>query len=263
MDRVSKTEIKSNLFCWPKRVSCCNNIASYDDNIVVFWQFFSAGDYRLTDNRTIIISRSPFRSWTGHLLPPFSWYSVSSLFTLPDRRSFHLYFGTLATLTREFPWLRYPPGGEPIGFCLLHLSLVSSHSFFLPPLLSLSHSFSLSLLAAHRRFCSRSLSSTRYRRLVHQSDAIMTSGENEKRTRRSKTDCTHGCILHSSTDSRDDRTFALTLRTFTFDVLSNRKFPLWTKMRYSKNFFYQIRQNYCNYYKIAFTSPARINLDTC
>lgn len=186
MDRVSKTEINSNLFCWPKRVSCCNNIASYDDNIVVFWQFFSAGDYRLTDNRTIIISRSPFRSWTGHPLPPSSWYPVSSLFTLPDRRSFHLYFGTLATLTREFPWLRYPPGGEPIGFCLLHLSLVSSHSFFLPPFLSLSHSFSLSLLAAHRRFCLRSLSSTRYRRLVHQSDAIMTSGENEKRTQQNR-----------------------------------------------------------------------------
>jgi len=140
---------------------------------------FRARNHRLIDNWTIIIQYRdlfpPFSAVLGRLasppcgppLPPppplhcfFSRYRIA--------RSFHLYFGVLATLclTREFPWLRYP-GEEPIGFLLaLHLSLLRS----LSP--SLSPSLSFSLHTGVRR--ARLSFSHALPRLVRRSAAIMT-----------------------------------------------------------------------------------------
>lgn len=61
---------------------------SYSDN------FLSAD--RQWDNNNIAISLSFLDRSSSLLPPPFP----PSLYSLPDRRSFHLYFGTLATLTR-------------------------------------------------------------------------------------------------------------------------------------------------------------------
>lgn len=185
----------------------------------------------------LIISRSSFRSWTGH--PPSFLPRFLPLYALCRIAGHSIYISVLLPLWQEFPWLRYPPGGEPIGFCLLHLSLVSSHSSFLPLFyLSLSLSSSLSLLAAHRRFCSRSLSSTRSPRLVRQSDAIMTSEENERR-RPQQADCTDGCILHSSIDIRGDQTFTLTLRIL-FYIRRFVELKV-SFMNQRENFFFQKR----------------------
>lgn len=153
----------------------------------------------ITDNGTIITSRSPFRSWTGHppsFLPHFlplhtariAGHSIYISVLLPLwQESFHDY-----DILRE----ENQSGSACSTYLSFHLTLLSS-----PPSISLSLSFSLSLLAAHRRFCSRSLSSIRSPRLVRQSDAIMTSEEDEKRTRRCKpialmvAFCTHRSIF--------------------------------------------------------------------
>lgn len=144
---------------------------------------------------------------------------------LPDCRSFHLYFGTLATLTREFPWLRYPPGGEPIGFCLLHLSLVS---LFLPPLFYIFLSLSLCPFSQFTVISVRDL--FLLPGPVDWSASRMQLWR-QKRTRRERAAvklialmvayCTHRPILATIGH------YAL----YTFDVLLDRKFPLWTNIK--------------------------------
>lgn len=119
----------------------------------------------LTDNQTLIISR--FVSLSLSL----SFCSSRSLFLFSDRSSplphntafpspsdcqrspVIPFIFRCSLLTREFPWLRYPPGGwDQSCFCSLHLSLASS--LFFTPFFLLLPSFRSS--SALGRSCSRS-----------------------------------------------------------------------------------------------------------
>lgn len=109
-------------------------------------------------------------------------------------------------LTREFPWLRYPPGGwNQSCFCSLHLSLASS--LFLSPSFPLLPTFRGS--SALQRSWPRSSPFLRRGPVDWSGGRPQLWRRVEESTRRIKTDCIHDCTLHSSADPRGDRTFAL------------------------------------------------------
>ena len=108
-----------------------------------------------------------FCSRINHL--PF--FMISHSLPLQERSPVIPFIFRCSLLTREFPWLRYPPRGwNQSYFCLLHLSLVSISLFFFSSFLLLLTFYSSSVLR-----CSWSRSSSFLRRdPVDWSAAIMT-----------------------------------------------------------------------------------------
>lgn len=146
------------------------------------WHFFARGT-TLADRQSDVNNIAIRLSLSPLLRPSFSLFSARSspllsprdtVFPSPSdcqRSPVIPFIFRCSLLTREFPWLRYPPGGwNQSCFCSLHLSLASS-LFFSPsfPLLLQLFSSPPFLLAII------SVPPTWSRRLVRRSAAIMTS----------------------------------------------------------------------------------------
>jgi len=210
-------------------------------HLIASWHFSRERPLSLTDNRMLIISRflslflslslcfldrsSPLLrqsdvnniaislslslslslcSRIDHL--PFFMISRSlSLQTVGDRRSFH--FGALCWQESFHGYDILREDGTNRVSARSTYSLASS--LFFSPLLT-SSSLLLQLFSSSPFLVAIiSVSPTWSRRLVRRSAAIMTSRGGEYALRRIKIGCIHDCTLHSSTDSRGDRTFAL------------------------------------------------------
>lgn len=113
----------------------------------------SPTDRQLDDNN-IAISLSLSRSHADFCSLSTLRFPSPFLFTLSDRSVVPFIFrcSCHSLLTREFPWLRYPLGEEPIGF-LLAPPISRLVSFCLSP----SRSFSFHMAV---RFCWSDLSSS-------------------------------------------------------------------------------------------------------
>jgi len=159
---------------------------------------------RQSDVNNIAISLSlSLCSRIDHL--PFFMISRSlSLQTVGDRRSFHLYFGALCWQESFHGYDILREDGTNRVSARSTYSLASS--LFFSPLL-ISPSLLLQLFSSSPFLVAIiSVSPMWSRRLVRRSTAIMTSRGGEYALRRIKIGCIHDCTLHSSTDSRGDRT---------------------------------------------------------